>query len=931
MYYITHGFNTTRHRLFIHHKDQKSQFIKLFSSIFIGSFIIGLSLICHYYLSVNNEQRYALHKEKITVELIKQTLAENLANMAADAKNFAFITQSLMALPQADNKTSLNRYFLQFIKNQSDYSQIRLLDKTGQELVRVNHQNNRYEIVKENALQDKSHRYYFQKSLQLAPGQVYISPLDQNMEEGQVEQPTTPTIRLSAPVYHQGQVLGVIVLNYPALPLIKQLLRLSPYFLNQLYIVNNEATAIIQPLNQTDVNADSKLLLNQEIKSNQEIKPNQLSFIDINGAKNAFKFDTKNTPPKPIQALIRQHKKGHLANSDAYLTLASSLAPDNSHWHVVSSFSKRYFTQIRTAFFQQYWVFYALLYLFMVLVCCYRSINQNRQQKYAQQRAYEQQFRQILEQIKLLAVSLNHKGGVVFCNDLFIQRMGYQKEQIIGQSWVDLFIPTELKEQVTIALQQTLEQGQNQTSFKDVIQDKSGQIHLVTWTSTFLKKAPRTQDKLNNEQLGVLTFVGEDITQQAQTQAQLQQLNHAVEQSQNSIMITDLNGKIIYVNPTFCEVTAYQEEEVLGKSPKFLQSGELKQDDYQAMWQALLRGHEWRGELHNKRKDGSLFWERAVISPVKDVDGKNLYYVGVKQDISHEKQLAQALENETKKTLQHEKLAAIGKVVSMIAHDLRNPLSSIKMVLQIYQRKNQDELCQISLQQVAYMEAILADLLTYSKPEKQQAQWLDFNKFVNQVLMSQERLANENKVSIELNLAPNLPTLFADPTKLKQALQNILTNAIQAASSCQQQRQKKVRIESHLLLLNGPIYELEETLIDQVRDSNLTRLGITRQGQGKQAYLMLSIFNTGIPIDNSLIKKAFEPFFTTKASGTGLGLAIVKRILDLHEGLIKIRPINQQNDINLRGTQVCIALPTQMTQVHLPNSKQEEYEQVTHM
>ena len=905
----------------LNNQQDKSALVRIALYCFIACLIISLALLSHYYLSVSNDQRYALHKEKMTVELIEQTLAENLNNMAADAKNFAFISHSLITLPKGNQTQLLQQYFLQFIKNQSHYSQIRLLDNKGQEQVRVNHNKTHYEVVPESQLQDKSQRYYFQKSRQLAPGQVYISPLDQNMEEGKPQLPITPTIRVSAPVYDQGKLAGVIVLNYRALPLIKQLLRLSPYFLNRLYIINDEGVAQIQPLNDQAFHNPGS----QKQAKDQEAA---LRFMDINGQQNAFTFTTSHTIPQNIKYLLDSQESGRLVNRDAYLTFATRIAPDNQRWHIVSSFSKLYFAQISAQFFNQYLIFYLLLYGFAILASLYVAITQTRSRNQAKQKAYEQQFRQVLEEIQLLAVSLNQQGQVVFCNDFFLQRVGYEKADVIGKDWIERFIPSELRQQVEVSLGHALQQGQNQTIFKDVIQDKNGQIHLISWTSTFLRHHPPLSST-GEEQLGVLTFVGEDITRQEQTQDQLKQLNHAVEQSQNSVIITDLDGHIIYVNPHFCQVTGYQEQEVLGRSPKFLQSGEMKSLDYADLWSALIAGKEWRGELHNKKKDGSFFWERAVISPVKDVAGKNLYYVSVKQDISQEKHLTQALESETEQRLQHEKLAAIGKVVSMIAHDLRNPLSSIKMVLQMYQRKNQDELCQISLQQVRYMEAILEDLLTYSKPEQRQAQWLDFNKLVQQTCMAQERLANAHSVKIELQLDDKLPTLYADPIKLKQALQNILVNGIQACQTADNNKQAKVRIRSQLLLLNKPLSEISRTNSELV----FTNKNHQPSGDHKKPYLFVEIFNTGTAIDSNIIEQVFEPFFTTKASGTGLGLAIVKRIIELHHGFIHISPTSKQQ--NEQGTRVCIALPTssnhELDSQNSVTTRQESHEQITHL
>ena len=879
-------------------QNDKKQRLKRLYACTLGWVFISIILLSHYHLSVNNEQRYTLHKEKITVDLIEQSLAENLANMAADAKNFAFISHTLMRLPASERKQKLKQTYLQFIQNQHDYSQIRLLDNKGREQVRINHQGDVYEVVNETNLQDKSQRYYFQKSRQLAPNQVYISPLDQNMEEGKNQQPITPTIRVSAPIYHQGQLIGVIVLNYRALPLIEKLLNLSPYFLNRLYIINDEGAVVIQP--------------------NQK-KPN------------SFSFNTSEQLPNNIKILLDSQDSGRLVNQDAYLTFATHLAPDNQRWHVISSFSKQYFTQIKQQFFQQYWGLYALLYSLTTLICLYIVFSQARHQQQAKKQAYEQQFRQVLEQIPFMAVSLNQQGRVVFCNDYFLSHLGYQKSEVLEQDWVELCIPFELKQKVRASLTQALSQGQNQASFKDVILDKSGHIRLVSWTSTYLSKQVSDPSLMQDQQFGVLTFVGQDITQQEQSQAQLKQLNHVVEQSQNSVMITDLNGKIIYVNPTFCEVTGYQATEVIGISPKFLQSGEMKNADYDRLWQDLIAGNEWRGELHNRKKDGSLFWERAVISPVKDVAGKNLYYVGVKQDISQEKHLAQALEAETQQRIQHEKLAAIGKVVSMIAHDLRNPLSSIKMVLQMYQRKNQDELCQISLQQVRYMEAILADLLTYSKPEKRQAQWLDINKFLSQIILGQARFAREHRACFEVQLESHLPTLFADPTKLKQALQNLIINGIQACQATEASPKAKVIISSKLISLG----EEGHLFNDLNREQTLTYKKINPKNEYETPYVLIEIKNTGKAIEEALISKVFEPFFTTKASGTGLGLAIVKRIITLHEGLIDIGPyedsLPHKNAPVEQGTRVCIALPIHSASQSQHQVIQESHEQITHL
>lgn len=121
---------------------------------------------------------------------------------------------------------------------------------------------------------------------------------------------------------------------------------------------------------------------------------------------------------------------------------------------------------------------------------------------------------------------------------------------------------------------------------------------------------------------------------QAELQAKLSKLEKAVEQSQVAVVITDRSGAIQYVNPAFTTTSGYSEDEALGRNPRFLKSGEMSQEDYADMWRILKRGESWAGEFHNRRKDGSLYWEEAAISPVKDARGEITNFIAVKQDVT---------------------------------------------------------------------------------------------------------------------------------------------------------------------------------------------------------------------------------------------------------------------------------------------------------
>ena len=140
-----------------------------------------------------------------------------------------------------------------------------------------------------------------------------------------------------------------------------------------------------------------------------------------------------------------------------------------------------------------------------------------------------------------------------------------------------------------------------------------------------------------------------DITERKRMEDSLRQLSLAVEQSPASIVITNPAGDIEYVNPKFIQVTGYTLAEALGKNPRILKSGDKSPEAYRELWQAITAGQEWRGEFHNKKKNGELYWESASISPIRDLAGHTTHYLAVKEDITERKEAEEALRrSETK-------------------------------------------------------------------------------------------------------------------------------------------------------------------------------------------------------------------------------------------------------------------------------------------
>jgi len=154
------------------------------------------------------------------------------------------------------------------------------------------------------------------------------------------------------------------------------------------------------------------------------------------------------------------------------------------------------------------------------------------------------------------------------------------------------------------------------------------------------------------------------ISARKRSEAERETLSMAVEQATESIMITDADGTITYVNPSFEKVTGYTREEVIGQNPRIMKSGKQRPEVYEAMWQTLAQGKTWSGCMINKRKDGTLWEEETIISPVLDKDGVLRHYIGVKRDLTERnRSVAETARLSTEVANQKQQLESIVKNV----------------------------------------------------------------------------------------------------------------------------------------------------------------------------------------------------------------------------------------------------------------------------
>ena len=250
-------------------------------------------------------------------------------------------------------------------------------------------------------------------------------------------------------------------------------------------------------------------------------------------------------------------------------------------------------------------------------------------------------------------------------NERFGQFFGAPEHDIVGKSDFD-FVDAPLAEHFRKYDQRAAEKGSSITVEELVRFASDGHQELLETVKT-----PVFGD--SGELIGVLG-IGRDITERRRVEEQIRYLSQAVEQSPVLVVITDTEPKIQYVNRAFEVTSGYSEDEALGQNPNFLSAGETPATTYEELWSALRDGKSWEGELRNRKKNGELYWESAHIAPIVDASGETTHYLGIKVDVTEQKQQSEKILYQARfdqLTELPNRLASLERLAQMIAHDRR--------------------------------------------------------------------------------------------------------------------------------------------------------------------------------------------------------------------------------------------------------------------
>jgi len=463
----------------------------------------------------------------------------------------------------------------------------------------------------------------------------------------------------------------------------------------------------------------------------------------------------------------------------------------------------------------------------------------------------QKQFEYFMEFIPASIAIKEEDGTILYANN---SMQAISEKDIVGLKAEDLF-PDYICEKINKLDQDALNSGRSEALLEFV--NTKGKLEVFRNLSFRI-------DEKNCKKIGVISI---DITDEYQAQYEVAKLKLALERGPISIMMTDADANIEYVNKHYEKMSGYTLKELVGKNPRIVKSGDTTQEQYEKMWKQISSGNVWSADLKNIAKDGHEFWENSTIIPTFSKDGLVNGYIAFKFDISDEIAIRKQLKDQEEMMIAQSRHAAMGEMISMIAHQWRQPISVIAMdannvlvdiELELLDEKVLKANIENILAQTSHLSKTIDDFRNFFKPNK-------LKDKVNIAKVFEETLHVINK-SLEVNnieVINNFETtseLEIYSRELLQVLLNILKNAKEALVENTKERRK---------------------IINTIKENNDD--------------VIITICDNGGGIKDEVINKIFDPYFSTKEAknGTGLGLYMSKTIIEKHlKGSIKVQKNN---------------------------------------
>ena len=545
--------------------------------------------------------------------------------------------------PDKANLDNVAADWIAFAEAKQVYQKIRWIDENGIERLRINYVDNKASVIPKDKLQDRRERYFFEDTNVLNEGEMYVSPLDLNIENDHIEKPYVPTIRFGMPVFDDhGRKRGILLLNYYAGSMLGRFEQLTSMRGNAAWMVNQEGYWLKGP----SAGDEFGFMFNKPELSMAQRYPQAWDRIrqadegQFVTAEGLWSFNTMSPLKKGVKTSQGSSEifSGGLGSHDvsSYKWKVVTLLPMN-----VYNADLFYLGTKIIAISLVLLVLFFLGVVSMVRLQEMRTLLLLNLEKLVEKRTEdlhtlnavltqsEARLKSVFENIPDLIWLKDTKGVYLACNQAFERFFGLDTERIVGKTDDDL--PHELPADMVRAEDERIiredKPGMMEQWIKDVKTGKQVFFDVI--------KAPvRTQD---GRLVGVLG-IARDMTRRKEDEERLQLGALVYKNSSEAILISNAQNEILAVNPAFERITGYTSDEVLGKNPGILSSGRQDKAFYKAMWRELREKGVWRGELWNRKKNGELYAAWLTINVIYNEDGAVRYYVVLSEDFTEKKE-----------------------------------------------------------------------------------------------------------------------------------------------------------------------------------------------------------------------------------------------------------------------------------------------------
>lgn len=467
----------------------------------------------------------------------------------------------------------------------------------------------------------------------------------------------------------------------------------------------------------------------------------------------------------------------------------------------------------------------------------------------------EIRFRQVAETAKEWIWEIDPTGMYTYASPVIESILGYTPDEVVGKKYFYDFFSADKKEEMKKAAFEIFSEKKVFRHFENINLHKNGN---TVWLST---SGSAVFDDDGN--LSGYRGADEDITDRKKAEEKLRLLNRAIESSSVSVIITDADGNIDYVNPYFTQLTGYSIHEVKGKNPRFMNSGHQSKEFYKELWNTILSGKDWFGEFRNRKKNGESYWENAVISPILNSNGKISNFVAIKDDITEKKKIITELLVAKEKAEESDKLKTA--FINNISHEIRTPLNSILGIGQIMveselseeERKSFFEHLEISSNRLMNTVSDYVDMaMLFSKTMKPHKKIFALEPLLSAVSDKSRILCLAKNLNLEVSIPPGSSdlTINSDPELVRKIFDKLIDNAIKFSNK------------------------------------GCITLGYLINGE----HIEFFVKDNGVGISDDKQDLIFEMFrqadvsMTRGYEGSGLGLTIAKEMVSLLGGEIKV-------------------------------------------